>query len=139
MPKPYSEDLRGRVIEAIEAGCSRRSAAERFAISASSAIKWMQRWRGTGSVGAKPSGGSRSPLDAHGDLLLGLIWAQPDLTLEEVRAALGESGILASRTAIWRFYDRHGISFKKNRARRGAGSPGRGSGAGELEARSRRA
>jgi transposase len=109
--------LRERVIEAIEGGASRREAAERFCISASSAIKWMQCWRATGSVAARPSGGSESPLDCHEALLLGLIATQPDLTLEEVRGLLAGQSILASRTAIWRFFDRHGISFKKNPAR----------------------
>lgn len=120
MPKAYSEDLRERVIEAIEAGASRRAAAERFSISVSSAIKWMQRWRGTGSVAASPRPGSRSPLDQHGALLLGLIAEQPDLTLDEVRGRLADQGIAASRTAVWRFFDRHGISFKKKPARQRA-------------------
>ena len=59
MPKPCSQDLRERVLEAVEAGASRREAAEYYEISASSAIKWMQRWHATGSVAPKPSGGER--------------------------------------------------------------------------------
>ncbi len=39
MPKPCSQDLRERVLEAVEAGASRREAAEYYEISASSAIK----------------------------------------------------------------------------------------------------
>lgn len=135
MPKPYSEDLRERVVEAVEAGASRRATAERFKISPSSAIKWVQRWRGTGSVAAKPSGGSRSALEDHADILLGLIAAQPDLTLDEVCGLLKRRGVAARRTAVWRFFDRHGISFKKKRARRGAGSRGRGPGPGGVEAK----
>jgi len=45
MPKPYSDDLRERVIEAVAAGASRREAAESFSLSASSAVRWLQRWR----------------------------------------------------------------------------------------------
>ena len=45
MPKAYSGDLRERVIEAVETGASRREAAERFEVSVSSAVKWLQRWR----------------------------------------------------------------------------------------------
>jgi len=138
MAKPYSEDLRERVIEAVEAGSSRRQAAERFSISVSSAIKWMQRWRGTGSVAATPSGGSRSPLDDHAGTLLELIAGQPDLTLDEVRGRLRDRGIVASRTAVWRFFDRHGIGFKKKPARRGTGSRGRGPGPGGVEGSSAR-
>jgi transposase len=58
MPKPYSDDLRERVIETVEAGASRREAAESFNLSPSSAVKWLQRWRNTGSAKAKPSGGA---------------------------------------------------------------------------------
>jgi transposase len=61
MPKPCSLDLRERVLDAVETGASRREAAERFEVSASSAVKWMQRWHETGSVAAKPTGGSISP------------------------------------------------------------------------------
>jgi hypothetical protein len=77
MPKPCSLDLRERVLETVESGASRREAAERFEVSASSAIKWMQRWHETGSVAAKPSGGSISPLEEHADFLLALIAEQP--------------------------------------------------------------
>jgi transposase len=112
MPKAYSGDLRDRV--AVEAGASRRAAADRFEVSASSAIKWVQRWRQTGSVAAKPAGGSRSALDNHADALLALIAAQADLTLDEICVLLRDRGIVASRTALWRFFDRHDISFKKS-------------------------
>lgn len=77
----------------------------------------MQRWEATGSVAALPSGGSRSALDDHGDVLLGLIAAQPDLTLDEVVERLSAQGIKTSRTATWRFFNRKGISFKKKPAR----------------------
>src|SRR3984957_17200289 len=53
MPKPYSDDLRERVIEAVEAGASRREAAESFNLCPSSAVKWLQRWRDTGSARRK--------------------------------------------------------------------------------------
>jgi transposase len=115
MPGAYSVDLRVRVVEAVEAGASRREAAERFEISASTAIRWMERREQTGSAAAKPTGGSCSPLEKHADRLLALIAEQPDLTLEEVVAAMGRQGIDGSRTAVWRFFERHNISFKKRR------------------------
>jgi transposase len=121
MPKACSEDLRARVVAAVEAGASRRAAAARFSVSASSAVKWLQRWREAGNVAVSPRGGSRSALDDHADFLLGLIAAQPDLTLDEVGARLAERGLGASRTAVWRFFARHGISFKKKPARQRAG------------------
>ena len=61
MPRPYSNDLRARVIEAIESGASRREAADRYELSASVVVLWTQRWEQTGSFAAKPSGGSISP------------------------------------------------------------------------------
>jgi len=128
MPKSYSGDLRERVVEAVVAGSSRRAAAERFEVSASSAIRWMQRWRVGGSVEAKPRGGSRSPLDEHAAMLLALNEARPDLTLDEICAVLREGEIETSRVSVWRFFERHGISFKKNRIRRRARAAGRGAG-----------
>jgi transposase len=63
VPNPYSSEMRERVISRVESGASRREAAEHFAISASSAVKWLQRWRDAGSSRAMPSGGSTSPLE----------------------------------------------------------------------------
>jgi transposase len=62
MPKPYSCDLRERVIEMVEAGASRHEAAEHFGVSVSSVVKWMQRWNESRSAAPKPRGGSVSPL-----------------------------------------------------------------------------
>jgi transposase len=73
MPKSLSGDLRERVIEAVEAGASRREAAERFEISASSAVKWLQRWRDHGVCAPKPRGGSRSILEDYTERILALI------------------------------------------------------------------
>jgi len=75
MPNPCSLDLRQRVLDAVETGASRREAAERFEVSVSSAVKWMQRWHETGSVAAKPTGGTVSPLEKHAHFLLALIAA----------------------------------------------------------------
>jgi transposase len=114
MPKPCSLDLRERVLDAVETGASRREAAERFEVSASSAVKWMQRWYETGSVAAKPTGGSISPLEKHADFLLALIAEQPDLTLDEIVAAMRKRRIAGSRSVAWLLFARHGISFKKS-------------------------
>jgi transposase len=120
MPKPYSIDLRGRVIGEVETGASRREAAERYGLSPSVVVIWVQRFEETGSVAAKPSGGSTSPLEKHAKFLLALIAARPDITLDEIVAAMGKRKIAGSRSAVWRFFARRNISFKKNSIRRGA-------------------
>ena len=114
MPRPCSLDLRIRVLREVEAGASRREAAECVEVSASSAIKWMQRLNETGSIAAKPSGGSISPLEAHAAVLLGLIAEQADLTLDEIVAVMRKRRIAGSRSAVWRFFKRHNVSFKKS-------------------------
>ena len=93
-------------------------------VGASIAIRWIDRWTTTGSVEAKPgTGHTRSPLEKHRQWLLDLVAAEPDLTLDEIGARLGSNKKLKTATSsVWRFYERHGISFKKNTARRRAGS-----------------
>lgn len=135
MPKAYSADMRKRVIAEVEGGASRREAAEEMEVSASTAIIWVKCFRETGRCAAKPRGGSISPLENHSDFLLGLIEKQPDLTLDEVVLAMRKRKIAGSRTAVWRFFQRHKITFKKKPARCGARAPRRGAGAPALDAR----
>ena len=117
MPRPYSADVRERVVGRVASGSSRRDAADQFEISASAAIRWAQRFRDTGSFAAKPTGGSVSPLEEHAPVLLALIAEQPDMTLDELVVVVHKRKIAGSRSALWRFLDRHGITFKKNSAR----------------------
>lgn len=134
MPKACSVDLRERVIEAVEEGASRREAAERFEVSVSSAIKWLQSWRLEGRRAAKPRGGSQSPLEDHAPALLGLVGEHPDWTLAEFVVAMHKQKIPGSRSALWRFLERHGISRKKKPARHRARTRGRRSRAPALAA-----
>jgi transposase len=124
MAQYLSEDLRVRVIEAVSAGVSRRQAAARFGVSVSSAIRWVQEWRKTGRTAPLPRGGDRRSkrIEAEAAFLLGQVDETPDVTLEELQARLRERGVSVGTGTVWRFFDRHGISFKKNRARRRAGS-----------------
>jgi transposase len=117
MPAPYSDDLRERVIGRIEGGVSRRESAEHFEVSASSAIKWRKCFEDTGRIGAKPMGGSVSPLDKHEAELRAVIDGTPDMTLDELVVAVRKRGIACSRSALWRFLERHKITLKKNSAR----------------------
>ena len=117
MSRPYSLDLRERVVASIEAGASRHEAAERFDVSASSAIRWMQRLVHCGTTAAKPMGGSTSPLDAYADWFFRLIAAHPDWTLDEIVLAMEKEGIPGKRSAVWRFFQRHKITVKKKSVR----------------------
>lgn len=137
MPKPYSIDLRGRVIEDVATGASRREAAERYGLSPSVVVIWVQRFEETGSVAAKPSGGSTSPLEKHAEFLLGLMTERPDMTLDEIVATMRKRRIAGSRSAVWRFFARRNISFKKNSVRGGAEARGRRSRTSALDARTR--
>jgi transposase len=137
MPKPYSIDLRSRVVETVASGVSRREAAAHYDLSPSVVVLWAQRWEETGSIAAKPSGGSTSPLEQHAEFLLGLIVEQPDLTLDEIVVAMRKRRIKGSRSAVWRFFDRHKISFKKKPVRGRAKARGSGSRAPSLDARAR--
>ena len=116
MSKPYSEDLRERVIAAVEGGLSCRQAAKVFAVGVSSVIRWVQRFRGTGSVAAKPMGGDhRSRLTGERDWILERIEEAPDLTLEELREELKARGVIVGYGTVWRFFEREDITFKKKR------------------------
>ena len=123
MTKPLSIDLRERLISAVEGGMSRRAAAERFGVAASTAIKWVDQWRRTGDVQPRPQGGDfRSQrIEAHADEVLALIEEMPDITLDEIALHLHEAhGLKVAPSTVWRLLDRHGMTFKKNRARQRA-------------------
>ena len=124
MAKGYSKDLRERAVAIVEDGESAREAARLLNIGAATAIRWIDRWTSTGTVEAKPgTGHSKSPLKAHERWLLDLVAAEPDLTLEEIRGRLlREKRLEVATSSVWRFYERHEITFKKNTARRRTGS-----------------
>ena len=102
---------------------------------ASTAVTWVKCFRESGRCAAKPRGGSVSPLEEHGEFLLALIDEQPDLTLDEVVCAMRKHKVSGSRTAAWRFFQRHKITFKKSAARGGAGARGRSARPTALDAR----
>jgi transposase len=117
MPKPLSFDLRSRVLAAIDAGLSRRQAAEHFGVSASSAIRWDALRRAGGDARPKPQGGDRLShrTEAHADLIHAALAEVPDITLPELKNSLARQGAQVSVAALWRFCDRHQITRKKRR------------------------
>ena len=84
-----------------------------FEISVSSAIRWVQRWREERSSEPKPRGGSCSVLEKYADRILALVAEHKDWTLAEILAAMHKQRIPGSRTALWRFLERHNLTFKK--------------------------
>jgi transposase len=107
MPKPYSQDLRDRVIDAVERGeMSRRAAARRYEISESVAIKWLERFERDGSREAVGHGGHRaSKLMPHRDFLQAARTEKTDITLER--------GVKSDTSMMSRFFRRLGVTFKK--------------------------
>ena len=121
MVKPYSEDLRARVISVVEEDdLSCREAARRYRVSPSSAVKWLQAYRRSGRVRARPMGGDRrSVLKPERAWLLELIAREDDLTLWALSSRFkAERGVFADASMIWRFFKAEGISFKKKPVRR---------------------
>ena len=118
MGKPLSTDLRSRLVTAVAGGLSRRAAAERFGVSAASAVRWVRAVSMTGTVEAKPQGGDMRShrVEAFGAVILGAIAAQKDISLVELAALLRtEHGASFATSTVWRFLDRHGMTFQKKR------------------------
>ena len=115
MTAPLSQDLRKRIVRAVESGSSIRQAARRFAVSASAAIKLMQRVRRTGSTAPAKIGGSRRPLlEAHADALRAIVSSQTGITLREIKATLAARGIVVKAlSTIADMLHRLGLSHKK--------------------------
>lgn len=137
MRGPYPGELRMRVIDFVEAGGSRREAAERFEIGISSAIRWVHRFREDGTCEPMPRAGSTSPLEKYAEQILALSREQPDLTLNEIVVAMHKRRIPGSRSALSRFFARHDVTFKKKSAGRRTKARRRGSGAPPVDARAR--
>ncbi len=116
MTAPLSQDLRQRIVQAVEAGSSRRQAAERFAVSPSAAIKLMRRVHETGSTAPAQIGGHRRPvLEPHADLIRTLVAEKAGITLKQIQTALAERGIeVKALSTIADMLHRLDLSHKKS-------------------------
>jgi putative transposase len=112
-----SQDLRSRIVRAVEGGTSIRQAAARFEVSPSAAVKLLRRVRETGSLAPAQIGGHRRPLlEPHANVVRALVEAKPGITLSEIRAALAQRGIRAGAlSTIHLMLGRLGLSHKKSR------------------------
>jgi transposase len=124
MTKPYSLDLRERVVAQVQAGGTVRSVAQLFGVSVSSVVKWSQRYRATGSAAPAKMGGHR-PSKLIGEHRLWLLEraAARDFTLRGLVIELAERGVQVDYRTVWNFVHAEGLSFKKNAAGQRAGSP----------------
>ena len=118
MARAYSQDLRDRVIDAAFSGKSARVSAAHFGIGVATAIVWVRRAREAGDRTARKQGGTkRCKLDPHRQFLLGLIDQTPDLTISELlQRLLASRSVKVSRSTLWTYLDRCGLTFKKKSA-----------------------
>ena len=122
--KAYSIDIRQRVVDARGNGFTVEQVAERFAVSVRTVIRYCQQHRALGHLNVGQHGGHRkSRLRDHDETLRQWIADDPGLTIEQLRLRIAEQlGIKIGYTALWHRLDGLGLSYKKNAARRRAGS-----------------
>ena len=126
MAKPYSEDLRRRVVGTIEGGTTIPEAAEQCGVSISSVVRFLKLHRETGSVDPAKFGGYKDfTLAVHEDLVRQLVAEQPDITLAELKAALAKKKVTVGQSSISRYLHHLMLRFKKKSASRRARPAGR--------------
>ena len=123
MSRSYSTDLRIRVIEAISGGLIEAPGGGSFwhrGFDGGNVVSALSR-DGRGFRARKQGQPGGSKLDVHEAFILALVRERPDISLAEIAECLAEKrAVSACPATIWYFFDRRGISFKKNRARRRA-------------------
>jgi transposase len=135
MAKPFSMDLRQRVVAAVEHdGLSCHAAARRFEIGVSTAIDWVRRFRETGSVAPGQMGGHKpKAIRNEHETWLRARLRERDFTLRGLVAELAARGLAVDYRSVWNFVHAEKLSFKKNRARQRTRPPRRGTPAGAVD------
>lgn len=119
MGRPYSIDLRERVLSPELEHLPSRLVAERFGLAPSTVINWRRRYRDKGKMEADRMGGYKPLLLAvERDWLLQRVADEPDVTISRLQAELDDRGLSVCWSTVWYFLNREGLSFKKNRIRR---------------------
>ena len=115
MARPYSMDLRSRLIEAVRSGLSARAAAERFGVGIATGVRWARQFRKTGNILPGQMGGykKRAIAGEHRTWLRARCRDQ-NFTLHGLVAELAERGLKVECRAVWVFVHEEGLSFKKN-------------------------
>lgn len=130
----YSQDLRERVLRALERGDRPAEIARRFEVSRVWVYQVRERVEKTGERSSFQIGGHRrSRLAESEPMLRAWIVAEPDLTLAELQQRLGQQGLAIKVGALWHQLNKWGLTFKKNSARQRARARGRAGGAARME------
>ena len=117
MSRPYSLDLRERVVACVEKeGLSRRQTASRFDVGISTVVKWVRLYRETGSVSPRQIGGykPRRIAGTHHDWLV-VRCRSGDFTLQGLVRELADRGLKVDYRSVWNFVHEQGLSYKKRR------------------------
>ena len=115
--KPYSTDLRDRVVERVLSGETVRSVSDTYSVGVSSVVRWSQRYRSRGNSAPDKMGrGPSHLLDGERAWLLDRIANEPDVTLRELTAELVDRGVKVCYGTVWNFVHREDLSFKKKRS-----------------------
>ena len=116
MGKPYSLDLRKRVVAGVvSGGLSCNEAAKQFGVAVSTAIGWVRRHRETGSVAPGKMGGHRQKAISGEHRIWILERIRRDFTLRGLVAELAERGLKVDYRSVWEFIHAEKLSFKKKR------------------------
>jgi putative transposase len=135
MARPYSMDLRNRVVAAVDVeGMSRRKAAARYGVAQATAIRWMRDFRRTGHAGPGQIGGHKPKAlsGGHRDWLIERCNSH-DFTLRGLVSELAERGLKVDYRSVWAFVHAEKLSFKKKPSGRRAGSSRRRPAAAAME------
>lgn len=118
MGKALSTDLRERIVADVNGGNTRRGAAARFEVAASTAVRLKARYDETGTVASarigRPPGSGK--LGEHRAFIIGQVEERPDITMPELAALLDERGVVVDPSNLSKFLCKAGYSYKKNAA-----------------------
>lgn len=119
MARTLTQELRDKVIAAIDGGMTGSEAARRFGVSQTTASRWRKEAQERTPPVAKRRGGDNRSIriEAHGEFIKGLVAEQPDVTLAEVRDKLVKRGLVVATSTVFRFFVRHGIPPRQERKR----------------------
>lgn len=117
----YSQDLRERVLRALDRGDRPTEIARRFEVGRAWVYQVRDRLQDSGERGSFPIGGHRrSRLAEMQSVLRGWIEAEPDLTLVEMQDRSAKRGVSIKIGALWHQLNKWKLTFKKNSARQRA-------------------